>query len=66
MISRKKFNKIVIILILVIFLLITALSAIVPYLGKDTSAPTTGENLSGDVSIQTGIELSWTVATWTN
>lgn len=66
MISRKKFNKIVIILILVIFLLITALSAIVPYLGKDTSVPTTGENLSGDVSIQTGIELSWTVATWTN
>ncbi len=52
-------------LILVIFLLITALSAIVPYIGKNTSAPTTGDTLSGDVTIQTGIELSWTSATWT-
>ncbi|MEI6117723.1 MAG: hypothetical protein WCP92_00165 [bacterium] len=53
MTTKKKFTKVIIILILFVFLVITALSAIVPYIGKNTSTPTTGDVLSGDIATQT-------------
>lgn len=64
MASKPKFTKIVIILILVVFLLITALSAIVPYIWKTNTAPIeTGDVLSGDTAM-----VTWTVTveTWTD
>ena len=62
--SKSKFSKIVIILILVVFLLITALSAIVPYIWKtNTPSGETGDVLSGDTAVVTG---TVDVATWTD
>ncbi|MFA7298240.1 MAG: hypothetical protein WC010_01205 [Candidatus Absconditabacterales bacterium] len=62
MTSKKKGTKIVIILILFVFLLITALSAIVPYLGGNKTVGTgdvlSGNILSGDIIAQTGTDIS--------
>ena len=56
MTTKKKFTKIIIILILFVFLVITWLSAIVPYMWGNTN------------TIQTGDVVSWTtvVETWVN
>lgn len=50
MTKKNKFVKFLIIFILVFFVLVTALSMIVPYLGGGKNTQGTGELLTGDVS----------------
>ena len=50
MTKKNKFVKFLIIFILVFFVLVTALSMIVPYIGGGKNTQGTGELLTGDTS----------------
>ena len=64
MITKKKVLKFIIVFILVVFILITGLSAIVPYLGGNKNQSMTGEDTLvtswTDVVITSGTDLSGT------
>ena len=55
--SKKSwFVKFIIIFILVFFILVTALSMIVPYIGKTSSDQNTGDTMSG---AETTVVTTW-------
>ena len=59
MTTKSRFVKLTIIFILIFFVLVTGLSMIVPYIGKDSS-PWTWDIVSWDVNTQI---VTWTVVT---
>ena len=64
MTTRKKVLKFFIVLILAVFLLSTGLISVL-YLGGAKNTSWTWDVLSWDASLQTGIDVTWSVATWT-